>query len=139
MSASSPNAFARLIRNRWLCAALASALAPAALCAQWEPIEACPVPEGEPFVDLDNIEGPWVGLAAFPIRPMTVTPDGDVWAVNTQDSTLVHYVGATADENGPARMPWFPVSVAYWHRDPGDAEDYEMLVVCRGTWTLARV
>lgn len=122
-------------------AALATLLAPALSHAQWTPLSACPAPSGdqEAFAELDNIEGPWVGLAAFPIRPMTVTPDGDVWAVNTQDSTLVHYVGATADANGPARMPWFPVSVAYWQHDPEDPEDYELLVVCRGTWTMARV
>lgn len=95
-------------------------------------------PDVEPYRELDNIQGPWVNLNHVPIRPMVFGSGfGDLWAVNTHDSTVVHFSGLSAQPDVTYRVPWSPVSIALW-TDPNAATDPERLVVvCRGTYGLA--
>ncbi len=79
---------------------------------------------------LDNVEGTNIDLVFAPVRPMVLVGD-DLYAVNAHDSTVVHYDLALNAEW--FSTPWGPVSIAYW------AAQDQLLVVCRGTYALARL
>lgn len=87
---------------------------------------------------LDNVEGPWVNLNTGAVRPLAAVPRADAfYVVNSHDSTVEYFDGMTT--SGPQAVypvPWGPVAIAYWDRDP--APD-ELLVLTRGSYTLARV
>jgi len=90
-----------------------------------------------PFEFLDNDEGAWIDMVLTPVRPLAFHPtNGHLFSVNSHDSTLVEFdaSGATV---ATTRVPWGPVSVAYW--EAASARDDRILVVCRGTYTLAQV
>lgn len=96
------------------------------------------LPEGTTaFKELDDIRGEWVTLNAFPVRPMAATPDfSDVYAVNTHDSTVLHFTDYAGAPAATHRVPWSPVSIALWD-DPGALSDPgRLLVVCRGNYSL---
>ncbi|MCA8959101.1 MAG: hypothetical protein KDC38_01255 [Planctomycetes bacterium] len=89
------------------------------------------------FRELDNIQGPWINLNHVPIRPMVIEGDGSFYAVNTHDSTVVHFTGPTSQPSQSFRVPWSPVSLALWS-DPSAATDPKrIVVVCRGSYGLA--
>jgi hypothetical protein len=105
----------------------------------------------EPLIVKDNVEGSFVNLATFPIRPMILVPASttcaqipvdQLWVVNHLDSTVEVFSGIT--QTGPQAVyavPWNPVSIAYWNGEDhvaGNADD-RVLVVCRGTWAVVEL
>jgi len=91
-----------------------------------------------PYRVLDRVEGDSMDLLFTPVRPMAVrVADGHIFAANSHDSTVVEY-----DDQGALlrtiRVPWGPVSVALWSPPWTRGSDY-LLVVCRGSYTLAYV
>jgi len=94
-----------------------------------------------PFRILDNVEGPYIDLGLFPVRPMVLSEDqAHLYAVNTHDSVVQHFDnlgGAPVQPVDTFRTPWGPVSIAIW-ANPASAAD-ELLVVCRGTHVLVRM
>ena len=91
---------------------------------------------------LDNIRIPHVDLATFPIRPMLIDPNDNLWVINHYDSRLLRFppseYASAANAGDPDRnfdLPWSPVSVAWWD-GPGNGGGAEILVVCRGTWAV---
>lgn len=77
---------------------------------------------------LDNVEGDWVNVAAFPVRPLTLTPDGaHGYAVNTYGNTVVHF-DPTLQPIDVFRTLWAPVSVATYVT-PTDGPNSDQLLV----------
>ncbi|MDG2142231.1 MAG: hypothetical protein P8N31_01620, partial [Planctomycetota bacterium] len=100
------------------------------------------------YNSLDAVEGSFVNLATFPVRPMVYMEDNrELWAVNHHDSTVEIFVGASSEPVRKYGVPWGPVSIAHWSGpdagtgaggNEGTADD-ELLVVCRGTWGVVRM
>ncbi len=95
------------------------------------------------YMDKDNVEGTYVQLAAFPIRPVVHLPQfGELWAVNQHASEVQRFdANATGNDVSPSLtvpVAWGPVSVAYWEGSGGSCGD-EILVVCRGSWAVVRI
>ncbi len=88
------------------------------------------------YIDRDNIEGTFIMLDAAPVRPMMITPDGDLWAVNTHDNTVERFIGAGTSPVDVYKVPWGPVSIAHWNDSLGNLE---ILVVSHNTWALTRI
>lgn len=90
------------------------------------------------FRVVDNIRGEWVNLNHAPIRPMVLDPvNQELWAVNTHDSTVVMFTGATAQPQKQYAVPWSPVSIAFWSDSSARQRSERLIVVCRGTYGLA--
>src|SRR5262245_2963798 len=99
------------------------------------------IPDKEPYARLDHVQGTLVLTAAAPVRPMLIDSAYEVWAVNTDLSTVEHFgpinqaplVTAPLDIR---HVPWGPVSIAEWADPSGPPE---LLVVCRNTWGVLRM
>jgi len=90
-----------------------------------------------PFNVLDEVHGANIDLVFGPIRPMAVDAERRLlFAVNTHNNTLLEF-----DADGLQRtiqVPWGPVSVATWSPRSNPSAGL-LLVVCRGSYTLACV
>jgi len=90
-----------------------------------------------PFRVLDNVEGAHVDLSIVPIRPLAVQAStGRLYALNTHDSAVQVFEASGALVE-TIRVPWGPVALALWQ--DGVPRSESLLVVCRGTTTLARI
>lgn len=121
---------------RPLCSLLAGCVlfVPAAL--------ASPSPQGPagtaPFQVLDNIEGAFVNLNLFPVRPLVAHPSGNgFFALNTHGSTVERFAdtGSAPVEVWP--VPWGPVAARLWTHP--QTKQTQLLVSCRGSYVLARL
>jgi len=77
----------------------------------------------DPFRELDDIEGSWINLNFQTVRPLALVSNGagnneELWALNTQDSTLVRFPTLISPQDLEIRVPWGPVAVAYWDASP---------------------
>jgi len=124
----------RPLALRALAGATAGFLVASAAGARAPQVEIDPIPITAPYDEVDNVGGPWVNLATYPVRPMLYDPEGKLWVVNHHDSTVERFSGLTPTPDRILGVPWSPVSIAWWE---GDAtHDPELLVVCRGTWAV---
>lgn len=108
------------------------------------PAAAAPDEGTAEFRVLDAIEGNFVNLASFPVRPMVLSPDGvHLWALNHHDNEVQKFVahnGGSLPTEPLAPLatypaPWDPVAIAYWQgTDKLDDADDEVLIVGRGNW-----
>ncbi len=100
-------------------------------------VPAVPVTKDD-FRELDNIQGEWINLSHVPVRPMAFDNGfADLWAVNTHDSTVVHYSGLATQPDTTYRVPWSPVSIALWTHPTAATNPERLVVVCRGTYGIA--
>lgn len=92
--------------------------------------------KGEVRPIVDRVEGPWIHLNTFPVRPLALDPwHGRVWALNTHGDRVL---GFALDDHGDLLdfgTPWSPVSIACWPED----ENADLWVVCSGTRALVRI
>ncbi len=102
-----------------------------------DPFAAMPLPTTAAYRVQDNVEGSYVNLNTIAVRPMVQTANGDLYVANTHDSTVEVFDGTLSTPQKVYPMPWGPTSLAVWDA-PGDSPD-ELLVVCRGSYTLARM
>lgn len=85
---------------------------------------------------LDRVEGPWIHLNAFPVRPLALDPwHGRVWAVNTHGDRIRGFDREDPEDFVEYGTPWSPVAIACWPED-GDAD---LWVLCSGTRALVRI
>lgn len=103
---------------------------------------ASPSPQGPantaPFQVLDNIEGAFVNLNLFPVRPLVAHPSGTgFFALNTHASTVERFTdtGSAPVEVWP--VPWGPVAARLWTHP--QTKQTQLLVSCRGSYVLARL
>jgi len=103
---------------------------------------ASPSPQGPantaPFHSLDNIEGAFVNLNLFPVRPLVGHPSGNgFFALNTHASTVERFAdtGSVPVEVWP--VPWGPVAARLWTHP--QTKQVQLLVTCRGSYVLARL
>ncbi|MEM7165805.1 MAG: hypothetical protein AAF581_10095 [Planctomycetota bacterium] len=98
-----------------------------------------PIPTGPmeaPFRELDNITGSWINFNHAPVRPFVFMNDfNDIYAVNTHDSTVVHFRNSGPKPVATHRVPWSPVSIALW-KQTTPTTAMRLLVVCRGNYSL---
>jgi len=87
-----------------------------------------------PFAQRDDVEGTLVRLSSFAVRPM-VQVGSDLWVVNHHNSTIEKFVGTNTTPT-VYDAPWDPVSIAFWQGRTSATSDDEILVVCRGSWTV---
>lgn len=95
-----------------------------------------------PYPVVDHVQGSLVQTSAAPVRPVLIDAAGEVWAVNTGQSTIERFGSITQQPLPSAplevrQVPWGPVSVAEW--TPSGGGSAELLVVCRNTWGLLRM
>ena len=92
-----------------------------------------------PYEELNNLEGPYLDLVLAPIRPMEIDFErGRLYALNGHTST-VHELTTSGQLIRVHDVPWGPVSLAPWFSS-GETPSFDyLLVVCRGTHTLARL
>lgn len=104
------------------------------------PATLVPVPLGPNEADyriLDNITGSWINLNHAPVRPFAFSKDfSDVYAVNTNDSTVVHFRNYASAPVATFRVPWSPVSIALWEPAGASTDASRLVVVCRGNYAL---
>ncbi len=99
------------------------------------------------YVHKDNVEGAWVQLANFPVRPMAFDTSsiGGIWVVDQPNNAVVHFANGNVNLSAPDATyptPWNPVSVAYWagpNASPNFTSDDELVVACRGSWCVVRI
>ncbi|MCG8454752.1 MAG: cytochrome-c peroxidase, partial [Holophagales bacterium] len=87
------------------------------------------LPEPDPgYPVLDNVEGDWVNVVAWPVRPMTIYGNTDIYALNVPGNTVGHF-DASLQRLQTFRTLWAPVSVGtYVHPTDGPNSD-QLLVV----------
>ncbi len=91
---------------------------------------------------LDHVQGSLIQTAAAPVRPVLIDSAGEVWAVNTGQSTVERFEAIMQQPLNPKplevrQVPWGPVSIAEW--TPSSGGNAELLIVCRNTWGLLRM
>ncbi len=99
-----------------------------------------------PYDKYDNIEGPGVDLATFPVRPMVIIDaagsysSAELWAVSERENSLYRVNIGTHVVSDPYPCAGRPVSVAHWsgYDNASGTSDDEILVVSRGNWTVTR-
>lgn len=95
---------------------------------------------GPEYEELDSIQGSFVNLATFPIRPMLYDPSFNLWVINHHDSTIQKFVSTGSTPTATYAVPWGPVSMAYWENDVDPENTHgELVVVCRASWCVARL
>ncbi len=88
-----------------------------------------------PFNELDQVRGDAIDLVFAPVRPMALGAEGRrLYAVNSHDSTVVEF--RSEGRQRTISVPWGPVSLALVEAH-GSARPDTLLVVCRGSYTLA--
>ena len=87
-----------------------------------------PLPAPDPsYALLDNVEGDWVNVVAWPVRPMVVIDNADIYAANVPGNSIGHF-DASLQRLDTFRTLWAPVSLAgYIH--PTDGPDSDQLLV----------
>ena len=91
-----------------------------------------------PYDIIDRIEGSFVNLNHFPVRPIVAHPSGTgFFALNTHASTLERFDGVSTTPVDVWSTPWGPVAMALWN-DPVSEND-QLLVSCRGSHVMARM
>lgn len=90
---------------------------------------------------VDHVQGSLIQTAAAPVRPVLIDSAGEVWAVNTGQSTVERFAAVTQPLNPKPlevrQVPWAPVSIVEW--TPSSGGNAELLIVCRNTWGLLRM
>ena len=90
-----------------------------------------------PFNELDQVRGASIDLVFAPVRPMALGHGGrSLFAVNSHNNSVAEFNGAGLVRD--ISVPWGPVSVAL-SPGTGHAAASELLVVCRGSYSLARI
>ncbi len=91
-----------------------------------------------PYDFLDKIEGSFINLNLFPVRPIVAHPSGTGFlALNTHDSTVERFDAASSAPVEVWDVPWGPVAMEIWN-DPVSSSD-QLLVSCRGSYVMARL
>ena len=87
-----------------------------------------PIPIPDPsYPLLDNVEGDWVNVVAWPVRPMVVVDNAHIYAANVPGNSIGYFDG-TLQRLATFRTLWAPVSLAaYIH--PSDGPDSDQLLV----------
>ena len=71
-----------------------------------------------PYDFLDKIEGSFINLNLFPVRPIVAHPSGTGFlALNTHDSTVERFDAASSAPVEVWDVPWGPVAMEIWN-DP---------------------
>lgn len=99
-----------------------------------------PPPNTAPYEVLDRVEGSWINLGLFPVRPLMVHELDDVstvFALNVHDDRLEWFRGTDPAPFRQTQVGWGPVALAGWEEEDGDLR--ELLVVCAGSYGLFRV
>lgn len=87
---------------------------------------------------LDQVEGSYLNFNLFPVRPLLAHPSGTgFFALNTHDSTVERFDGASTNPVDVWDVPWGPVALTIWN-DPVSTDD-RLLVSCRGSSVLAQL
>ena len=87
---------------------------------------------------VDNVEGSFVNLNLFPVRPIVAHPSGTgFFALNTHASTVERFDAAGNNPVEVWNTPWGPVALRLWTH-PGTQQE-QLLVSCRGSSVLARL
>lgn len=90
-----------------------------------------------PFDELDQVRGASIDLVFAPVRPMALGPAGaSLFAVNSHNHSIAQFNAAGLVRS--IAVPWGPVSVAL-SPGTGHGAKTELLVVCRGNYSLARI
>jgi len=91
-----------------------------------------------PYDFLDEIEGSFVNLNLFPVRPIVAHPSGTgFFALNTHGSTVERFDGTNTDPVEVWDVPWGPVACALWEHPV--TQQLQLLVSCRGSYVMARL
>ena len=90
------------------------------------------------YDELDRIEGAFVNLNLFPVRPIVAHPSGaGFFAVNTHASTVERFGAAGTEPLEVWDVPFGPVAIDIWEHPTTRQE--QLLVSCRGSYVMARL
>ncbi|MFT7484187.1 MAG: hypothetical protein ACI9F9_000027 [Candidatus Paceibacteria bacterium] len=91
-----------------------------------------------PFQIVDNVEGSFVNLNHFAVRPIVAHPSGSgFFALNTHASTVEVFDDTSSAPIAVWDVPWGPVAARLWTNS--STRETSLLVSCRGSRLLARL
>ncbi len=93
-----------------------------------------------PYRTTDRVEGAWLNLGLFPVRPLLVHELEDeltVIAANLHDDRVEWFQGLASAPFRVTRVGWSPVALAGWEDGAGELQ--QVLAVCAGSYGLFRI
>ncbi len=102
--------------------------------AEHAPVEVAP-PQA-PYDALTNARSEIVNFLPEPVSGLAFDADGQVWAVNPYNHTVVVYSGVTGQPDRIVETGFNPISIEIYDPVPADPSQRKLLVVCHGTHAL---